>query len=82
VETKPQSYARVTPLVLRAARDAAAVVRAVHELAACTAVPSLTVEHVEQMRRANGRFAAATRASDIDAALHADDELHGVLVQV
>src|SRR5688572_21199588 len=34
VETKPQSFTRVTPVVLREAQDAAAVVRAMHELAA------------------------------------------------
>ena len=39
VESKPQSYTRVTPLDPRDVRDAAAVVRAMHELAARTAVP-------------------------------------------
>jgi DNA-binding GntR family transcriptional regulator len=82
VETKPQSYTRVTPLVLREALDAAGVVRAMHELAARTAVPSLTGEDLAAMRLANGHFVAATRAGDIDAALRADDELHGVLVRV
>jgi DNA-binding GntR family transcriptional regulator len=81
VETKPQSYTRVTPLVLRDVRDAAAVVRAMHELAARTAVPLLETEHVEAMRAANRRFAAATRAGDLDAAMQADDELHDVLVR-
>jgi DNA-binding GntR family transcriptional regulator len=82
VETKPQSYTRVTPLVLREARDAAGVVRAMHELATRTAVPLLDGEDVAAMRRTNARFAAATRAGDVDAALRADDELHGVLVRV
>ncbi len=82
IETKPQSYTRVTALVLHEARDAAGVVRAMHELAARTAVPLLVRTDIAAMRRANGRFAAATRASDIDAALGADDELHGVLVRV
>jgi DNA-binding GntR family transcriptional regulator len=82
VETKPQSYTRATPLVLGEVRDAAAVVRAMHELAAQTAVPLLTPEDVEAMRAANDRFKAATRASDIDAAIQADDELHEVLVRV
>ena len=80
VETKPQSYTRVTPLVLKEVRDAAAVVGAMHELAARTAVPLLTAGHVEAMRAANGRFAAATGAGDVDAALDSDDELHGVLI--
>jgi DNA-binding GntR family transcriptional regulator len=82
VETKPQSYTRVTPLVPDEVHDAAAVVRAMHELAARTAVPLLTAEHVEAMRGANQRFEAATRAGDVDGAIRADDELHGVLVRV
>jgi DNA-binding GntR family transcriptional regulator len=82
VETKPQSYTRVTQLVLREVRDATAVVRVVHELAARTAVPLLTAENIEAMREANRRFEAATRAGDVDAAMDSDDELHGVLVDV
>jgi DNA-binding GntR family transcriptional regulator len=82
VETKPQSYTRVTPLVLHEVRDAAGVVRAMHELAVRMAVPLLVGDDIAAMRRANGRFAAATRIGDIDAALRADDELHGVLVRV
>src|SRR5690606_35599303 len=79
VETKPQSFTRVTPLALRDAQDAAAVVRAMHELAARTATPALTDDDLATMRAANEQFAAATRSEDIDAALRADDEFHGVL---
>lgn len=82
VETKPQSYTRVTPLALKEVRDAAEVVRAMHELAARTAVPLLTAGHIEAMREANRRFEAATRAEDVDAALEFDDDLHGVLIGV
>lgn len=82
VETKPQSYTRVTPLVMRDVRDAVAVVRAMHELATREAVPALTNEHLVAMRAANRRFGAAVRAGDVDAALAADEELHGVLVTV
>jgi DNA-binding GntR family transcriptional regulator len=82
VETKPQSYTRVTPLVLKEVRDAAAVVRAMHELAARTALPLLTAGDVAAMREANRRFEAATGAGDVDAALEFDDDLHGVLVGV
>jgi DNA-binding GntR family transcriptional regulator len=82
VETKPQSYTRVTPLVLKEVRDAAEVVRAMHELAARTAVPLLTAGHIAALREANRRFEAATGAGDVDAALDFDDELHGVLVGV
>ncbi len=80
VETKPQSYTRVTPLVLRDVRDAAQVVRAMHEVAARAAASGLTAEQIDRMRQANRRFEAATRVGDLDAAMDADDELHGVLV--
>jgi DNA-binding GntR family transcriptional regulator len=81
VETKPQSYTRVTPLVLRDVLDAAAVVRAMHELATRTAVPLLTAGDITAMRAANRAFKAATTSGDIDAALRFDDELHEVLVR-
>jgi DNA-binding GntR family transcriptional regulator len=82
VETKPQSFTRVTPLAPRDAQDAAAVVRAMHELAARTATPDLTDADIAAMRAANERFVAATRSGDIDAAMRADDDFHGVLVRV
>ena len=82
VETKPQSYTRVTQLVPKEVRDAAEVVRAMHELAARIAVPLLAAGHIEAMREANRQFGTATRAGDVNAALDCDDELHGVLVRV
>jgi DNA-binding GntR family transcriptional regulator len=82
VETKPQSYTRVTRLVPKEAWDAAAVVRAMHELAVRGAVPSLAGGHIEAMRQANRRFADAVNSGDVDAALDRDDELHAVLVGV
>ncbi|MGP4052668.1 GntR family transcriptional regulator [Streptomyces sp. 2A115] len=82
LESKPQSYTRVTPVVAAEVRDAAAVVGAMHELAARTAVPRLRGADVDAMRSANERFAHAVRTGDVDAALRADDELHDVLVRV
>lgn len=80
VESKPQSYTRVTRLVPRDVRDAAAVVRAMQELAARTAVPRLTDADITAMREANDRFRDATRRGDVAEALYADDRLHDVLV--
>jgi DNA-binding GntR family transcriptional regulator len=80
VEAKPQSHTRITPLRMREVRDAAVVVRAMHELATREAVPTVTADDVAAMRAANDRFAAAVTAGDADAALAADDELHGVLL--
>ena len=82
VVTKPQSYTRVAPLDLQDVRDACAVVRAMHELAARTAVPLLAPTHVEAMEEANERFATAVHAGDVDGALVADDAVHDVLVHV
>lgn len=81
VETKPQSYTRVTQVVAREVRDAAAVVRAMHELAASAIVGRLSAAELDEMREANRRFEAATDRGEIDAAMAADDELHGVLVR-
>ncbi|MGY1633159.1 GntR family transcriptional regulator [Geodermatophilus sp. SYSU D01186] len=80
VEAKPQSHTRVTPLRVREVRDAAVVVRAMHELAAQEAAAATTPEDVAAMRAANQRFAAALAAGDADAALAADDDLHAVLL--
>ena len=80
VEAKPQSHTRVTPLRVADVRDAAVVVRAMHELATREAVPVVTPDDVAAMRAANERFAAAVAAGDVDAALAADDDLHGVLL--
>jgi DNA-binding GntR family transcriptional regulator len=80
VEAKPQSHTRVTPLRPGQVRDAAVVVRAMHELAAREAAGRTTADDVAAMRAANERFAAATGAGDLDAALDADDALHAVLL--
>ncbi|MFB8244913.1 GntR family transcriptional regulator [Streptomyces sp. NPDC055952] len=81
LESKPQSYTRVTPLVAADVRDAAAVVGAMHELATRAAVPRLTAADITAMRAANERFAAAVDGGDVEAALRADDALHDVLVR-
>ncbi|GGT78510.1 GntR family transcriptional regulator [Streptomyces coeruleorubidus] len=82
LESKPQSYTRVTPLVASDVRDAAAVVGAMHELVTRVAVPRLGAADIEAMRTANQRFAAAVGTGDVDGALRADDALHEVLVRV
>jgi DNA-binding GntR family transcriptional regulator len=82
VETKPHSWTRVRPLVLREVRDALVVVRAMHELAVRLAVPLMTERHHGLMRAANKRFAAALEADKVDAAVDADDALHDVPVAV
>src|ERR671916_3169394 len=59
VEAKPQSHTRVTPLRVRDVRDAAVVVRAMHELAARGGAPPPTPDDVAALRAANDPVAAA-----------------------
>lgn len=82
VVARPGRSTTVSTISERAVRDARDVVAAMHELAVREAVPSLTDEDVERMRAANARFEQAVLAGDVDAALAADDELHGVPVAV
>jgi DNA-binding GntR family transcriptional regulator len=80
VQTKPGRYTMVSPLDAVAARAAQTVTAAMHELAVREAVPRLSADDLAAMREANGRFAAALRADDVDAAIAADDDFHGVAV--
>ena len=82
VVARPGRSTMVATLDLRAVLDARDVVAAMHEVAVRAAVPRLTDEDLDAMRAANERFAAALRDGDVDAALRADDDLHGVPVAV
>lgn len=80
VQTKPGRYTMVSDLDLRAARAAQSVTAAMHELAVREALPNLSPAELDAMREANARFADALARNDVDAALAADDEFHGVPV--
>lgn len=80
VRTKPGRYTVVSPLDVRAARDAQSVTAAMHELAVREALPNLSAAELDAMREANARFAEALRRDDVDAAVAADDDFHGVPV--
>jgi DNA-binding GntR family transcriptional regulator len=82
VEARPGRSTTVTPLDPRATREARDVVAAMHQVAVREAVPALTEADLEAMREAGERFRAAWEAGDVEAALDADDELHGVPVAV
>ncbi len=82
VEASPGRSTRVTALDLRAVREARDVVAAMHAVAVREAVASLTRTDLTAMREANARFRAAVSAGDVEAALRADDDLHGVPVAV
>lgn len=81
VESRPQRWTRVTPIVDGVVRDAVLVVRAMHELAVREAAPRLTTVDLVEMAAANRAFEAALAIGDIDAALSADDAFHDVPVR-
>ncbi|CAM5453278.1 FCD domain-containing protein OS=Streptomyces rutgersensis OX=53451 GN=F0345_07975 PE=4 SV=1 [Streptomyces diastaticus subsp. diastaticus] len=80
VRTTPGRHTLVSPLDVRAARDAQSVTAALHELVVRQAVPHLSTVELDAMREANDRFARALRAQDVPAAIAADDAFHGVAV--
>lgn len=80
VRTKPGRYTMVSPLDVRAIRNAHSVTAAMHELAVREALPGLSPAELDAMTAANARFAAALERDDVDAATAADDEFHGVVV--
>ncbi|MGY1747825.1 GntR family transcriptional regulator [Modestobacter sp. SYSU DS0511] len=82
VLAQPGRSTIVSPLDVREVRDAREVVAAMHQVAVREAVPFLTEADVATMRDANRRFAAAVESGDVEAAVRADDELHGVPVAI
>jgi DNA-binding GntR family transcriptional regulator len=82
VVARPGRSTSVSSVDMRAVRDARDVVAAMHEVAVREAVGSLTEEDLDAMREANRRFRGAIGAGDLDEALRADDDLHGVPVAV
>lgn len=80
VLTKPGRHTIVSPLDVRAVRDAQSVTSAMHALAVREAVPGLSAAELDTMRAANARFAAALRRGDAGEALAADDDFHAVPV--
>ena len=82
VQTRARSGTRVAPLDLDGARQALAVIAAMHRLAAELAVARLTDADLAEMAAAAERFGAAVETGDWHAAISADDDFHGVFVRV
>ena len=82
VVARPGHSTTVSTISATAVREARDVVAAMHELAVREAVPRLTPDDLDEMRAAEARFEEAVAAGDVEAALRADDELHGVPVRV
>jgi len=82
VATRPGRSTVVTSLDARALHEARDVVAAIHRLAVTQAVPHLTKAHLDAMREAESRFVTAVEAGDVEGAILADDDLHGIPVAV
>jgi DNA-binding GntR family transcriptional regulator len=81
VQTKPGRFTIVSPLDVRETTAAQQVAAAMHELAVREAVPVLSADDLDAMRRANARFDRALKKNDVDVALSADDDFHDVAVR-
>ncbi|MGW3961697.1 GntR family transcriptional regulator [Amycolatopsis sp. NPDC005003] len=82
VDSKPQSYTRVSEVMSPDVLDAREIVRVLHEFAVRQAAARCRPADIAAMRAANDRFANAIEARDIAAAVQADDELHDVPVRL
>jgi DNA-binding GntR family transcriptional regulator len=80
VVTKPGRSTIVSPIDVRAIRDAQEMVASLHELSMREAVPLLDEQHWQEMRDANRAFDEALSAQDVSAAIAADDRFHAVPV--
>lgn len=80
VITDPGRSTTVAPYDAAATLHSQQVVAAMHELAARHGVAALTSEDIATLTEANARFSAALERKDIQSALTADDDFHGVFV--
>lgn len=80
IVAQPGKATIVAPYNPESTTSAQQVVAAMHELAARLAVPLLGSDELARMTSANARFAEALEGDDVDAALAADDDFHGVFV--
>lgn len=80
IVSQPGRATIVAPLDPASTVGAQQVVAAMHELAARLAVPLLGESELSAMTDANTQFAAAIKKNDVDAALAADDQFHGIMV--
>lgn len=80
IVSQPGRATIVAPLDPVSTVGAQQVVAAMHELAVRLAVPLLGEAELSSMTEANAQFAAAIKRADVDAALAADDQFHGIPV--
>jgi DNA-binding GntR family transcriptional regulator len=82
VVAQPGRSTIVSAMDLGDVRDARDVVAAMHALAVREAVGTITRADLDAMAEANARFRSAIEQGDVEGAVRADDELHGIPVAV
>jgi DNA-binding GntR family transcriptional regulator len=80
VESAPQRFTRVAPLLARDAQDTFPVLASLHALAAELGTPQLGRAELDRLRAANSSFLEALRRGDADLAYEADERFHRVFV--
>lgn len=81
VETIPQRFTRVRPILPSDAHDCFPLLAVLHALAAELAVPRLHPEDVEELRGANQAFVEAMARREAVATYAADQQFHDVFVR-
>lgn len=82
VEAVPGALTRVTPLDSRKAREAFPVAAVLHGLATRLSVGLITQTQLCAMEEANAALWSAIEAGNTPGAIQADDQFHGVMVEV
>jgi DNA-binding GntR family transcriptional regulator len=80
VETAPQRFTRVAPLLSRDAQDTFPVLASLHALAAELGTPRLRREDLDRLRAENRAFHEALTINDPELAYSADDRFHRIFV--
>lgn len=81
VETTPGAATHVTQIDVQAVRNIYPIVGALHALAVRLAAERLGPAEIDELVRANQRFADAVEERQLAAALAADDAFHGVVLR-
>ncbi len=81
VETVPQRFTRVRPLLASEARDCFPILAAVHALATELGVPNLERNDLAELRSTNTRFLRAMDRGDATETFEADERFHDVFVR-
>jgi len=81
VETVPQRFTRVRPVLASDARDCFPLLAALHALATELAVPKLEPADIEELRETNQAFVEAMARREPTATYAADEHFHDVFVR-